>query len=152
MQLHRDETHVREFVGKSTFSGMGIVSGLKATQGLTPSAISTLLSLATQCEEEGMYDGSMKCLLAILSADPLPDVMIRASAMLADLYTNHTHNIVDAKQLMHQVVCFPNCLFLNHEAHCDYIMKLKSTSLFCVLFLHSMGTLGVKLSEFIRNC
>jgi len=71
---------------------------------LSSHAVALLLEAAAQCEADGLPAAGIKCLLAVLAADPLPEVLVRGSLQLADLYLRHTHNVEDARQLMHKLV------------------------------------------------
>lgn len=64
----------------------------------------SLYRVAGRCVNEGQYTMAIKCFLAILSNDPVPDDYVLCTLDLARVYIDHTTNIDDAQKILKQLV------------------------------------------------
>lgn len=71
---------------------------------LTSESVSALFELARQSEESERPAESIKCMLAVLSTDPLPELRLRAAFELSRLYMAFTSNMQQAKEVLHKLV------------------------------------------------
>jgi tetratricopeptide (TPR) repeat protein len=70
-----------------------------------------LYQLAGRCYLDRQYELAIKCLLAVLQNDPVPDVFAQCSLDLARIYTEYTDDVKKAQQTLLQLVrlCRGSC-------------------------------------------